>query len=128
MDTLGYCSWTSTKACALTGVARLRVHGDHHFASRSSPGSQGALQRGDAAGRLVAVASYDGRESLNLPSHGDAAVSVDAVPEWLLLLPSWLSDWLCGTWGRSWHGWMGESWPEGATLGAFSMFFISISS
>lgn len=46
-----------TKVRALTGVARLRVHRNHHFASCSSPGGQGALQRGDAAGRLVAVAS-----------------------------------------------------------------------
>lgn len=50
------------------------------------------------------------------------------VPEWLLLLPIWLSDWLWATCGRSWQDWMGEPWPEGATLGAFSMFFISISS
>lgn len=50
------------------------------------------------------------------------------LPEWLLLLPIWLSDWLWATGGRSWQDWMGESLPEGATLGAFSMFFISISS
>lgn len=53
---------------------------------------------------------------------------ISAVPEWLLLLPIWLSDWLCATWGRSWQDWIGESWPDGAMLGAFSMFFISISS
>lgn len=54
--------------------------------------------------------------------------NIHHVPEWLLLLPIWLSDWLCATWGRSWHDWIGESCPDGATLGAFSMFFISISS
>lgn len=53
---------------------------------------------------------------------------IRAVPEWLLLLPIWLSDWLCATWGRSWQDWIGESWPDGAMLGAFSIFFISISS
>lgn len=55
-------------------------------------------------------------------------VRIVAVPEWLLLLPIWLSDWLWATCGRSWQDWIGEPWPEGATLGAFSMFFISISS
>lgn len=42
----------------LTGVAGLRVHRNHHLAACSSPGSQGALQRGDAAGRFVAICSW----------------------------------------------------------------------
>lgn len=54
MDRLNY-----TNVCALTGVAWLCVHRNHHFASCSPPRSQGALQRGDAAGCLVAVTSYN---------------------------------------------------------------------
>lgn len=42
---------------ALTGVAWLCVDRDHHFAPCPPPGSQGALQRGDAAGCLVALPS-----------------------------------------------------------------------
>lgn len=47
-----------TNIWALTGVAWLCVDRDHHFAPCPPPGSQGALQRGDAAGCLVAVTSY----------------------------------------------------------------------
>lgn len=43
----------------LTCVARLWVHRNHHFASCSPPGSQGALQSGDAAGRLVTISSWN---------------------------------------------------------------------
>lgn len=43
----------------LTGVAGLRVHRNHHLAACPSPGSQGALQRGDAAGRFVAICSWN---------------------------------------------------------------------
>lgn len=67
---------------------------------------------------------------LNPPAHCHRYTHtyIDVAPEWLLLLPIWLSDWLWTTWGRSWRDWLGELHPEGATLGAFSIFFISISS
>lgn len=51
------------------------------------------------------------------------------LPEWdVLLLPSWVSDWLWLTGVRSWQLWMGESLPAGSVPDGFSMFFISISS
>lgn len=50
------------------------------------------------------------------------------LPEWLLLLPIWLSDWLWLTGAISWQLWIGDSRPEGAELDGFSMFFSSISS
>lgn len=43
----------------LTCVARLRVHGNHHFASSSSPGSQRTLQSGDTAGNLISICSWN---------------------------------------------------------------------
>lgn len=51
------------------------------------------------------------------------------LPEWeVLLLPSWVSDWLWLTGVRSWQLWMGESLPVGSVPDGFSIFFISISS
>lgn len=51
------------------------------------------------------------------------------LPEWeVLLLPSWVSDWLWLTGVRSWQLWMGESLPVGSVHDGFSIFFISISS
>lgn len=51
------------------------------------------------------------------------------LPEWeVLLLPSWVSDWLWLTGVRSWQLWVGESLPAGSVPDGFSMFFISISS
>ena len=61
------------------------------------------------------------------------------LPEWLLLLPIWLSDWLWATCGRSWMCWRGVSHPEAppsppprepgpAPALPFSRAFISISS
>lgn len=53
----------------------------------------------------------------------------ERVPEWeVLLLPSWVSDWLWLTGVRSWQLWMGESLPVGSVANGFSIFFISISS
>lgn len=73
VDRLNY-----TTVCALTGVARLRVHGNHHFASCSSPRSQGALQRGDTAGCLVAVTSYNSeRFQICSVNHIDQVGSID---------------------------------------------------
>lgn len=45
------------KYVLLTRVARLWVHGNHHLASCSPPGGDGAVQGGDAAGGLISIGS-----------------------------------------------------------------------